>query len=111
MWRAIPWRSCTSTPAPGSNGAAARSRRRPVRPGKFSSYACVKGTPAHEIINYADQNALDLIAMATHGRGEVAWVPGSVAEKVVSHATVPVLGIKVPKTKVDLLNLLDRGLP
>jgi hypothetical protein len=49
--------------------------------------------------------------MATHGRGEVAWVLGSVAEKVVSHATVPVLGIKVPKTKVDLLNLLDRGLP
>jgi nucleotide-binding universal stress UspA family protein len=78
--------------------------------------ACVQGTPAQEIIKYADQNGLDLIAMATHGRGEVAWILGSVAEKVVSHATVPVLlfrvlGIKPPKTKVDFLDLLDRGLP
>ena len=47
--------------------------------------------------------------MATHGRGEVAWVLGSVAEKVVSHATVPVLlfrvlGMKPPKTKTDFLD-------
>jgi len=54
--------------------------------------------------------------MATHGRGEVAWVLGSVAEKVVSHATVPVLlfrvlGLKPPPKKVDFLDLLDRGLP
>ncbi len=84
--------------------------------GVQNSVACVPGTPAHEIINYADQNALDLIAMATHGRGEVAWVLGSVAEKVVSHSTVPVLlfrvlGIKPPQTKVDFLDMLDRGLP
>ena len=77
---------------------------------------CVKGTPAQEISTYADKNDLDLIALATHGRGEVAWVLGSVAEKVVSHATVPVLlfrvlGIKPPKTKVDFLDLLDRGIP
>jgi len=81
-----------------------------------TAVACVQGTPAHEIINYANQDGLDLIAMATHGRGEVAWVLGSVAEKVVSHATVPVLlfrvlGIKPPKTKVDFLDLLDRGIP
>ncbi len=84
--------------------------------GVKSTVACVSGTPAHEIIRYADQNGLELIAMATHGRGEVAWVLGSVAEKVVSHATVPVLlfrvlGIKPPKTKLDFLDLLDRGLP
>jgi hypothetical protein len=59
---------------------------------------------------------MDLIAMATHGRGEVAWVLGSVAEKVVSHATVPVLLFRsleagVPQTKVDFLDLLDRGIP
>ncbi|MGD0216596.1 MAG: universal stress protein [Desulfobaccales bacterium] len=84
--------------------------------GVKTAVACVQGTPAHEIINYANQDGLDLIAMATHGRGEVAWVLGSVAEKVVSHATVPVLlfrvlGIKPPKTKVDFLDLLDRGIP
>jgi hypothetical protein len=33
--------------------------------------------------------------MATHGRGEVAWMLGSVAEKIVSHATVPVLLMRV----------------
>ena len=84
--------------------------------GVKASTACVKGTPAQEIITYADKNGLDLIAMATHGRGEVAWVLGSVAEKVVSHATVPVLlfrvlGIKPPPTKVDFLDMLDRGIP
>ena len=84
--------------------------------GVKAAAVCVKGTPAQEIITYADKNGLDLIAMATHGRGEVAWVLGSVAEKVVSHATVPVLmfrvlGIKPPQTKVDFLDMLDRGIP
>ncbi len=84
--------------------------------GVKASSACLAGSPAHEIIRYADQHQMDLIAMATHGRGEVAWVLGSVAEKVVSHATVPVLlfrvlGIKPPKTKTDFLELLDRGIP
>ncbi|MBM4272794.1 MAG: hypothetical protein FJ139_11665, partial [Deltaproteobacteria bacterium] len=31
----------------------------------------------------------------THGRGEIAWILGSVAEKVVSHAIVPVLLMRV----------------
>lgn len=84
--------------------------------GVKAAVVCITGTPAQEIIAYAEKNGLDLIAMATHGRGEVAWVLGSVAEKVVSHATVPVLlfrvlGIKPPKTKVDFLDMLDRGIP
>lgn len=54
-----------------------------------------EGVPAQEIIQYAAEAPCDLIAMATHGRGEVAWVLGSVAEKVVSHATVPVLLMRV----------------
>jgi nucleotide-binding universal stress UspA family protein len=84
--------------------------------GVKSTVVCLPGAPAQTIIAYADKNGLDLIAMATHGRGEVAWVLGSVAEKVVSHATVPVLlfrvlGMKAPKTKTDFLDLLDRGIP
>jgi nucleotide-binding universal stress UspA family protein len=67
---------------------------------------CVEGSPAREIINFAKANKMDLIAMATHGRGEVAWVLGSVAEKVVSHANVPVLlfrvlELKLPDLKVE----------
>ena len=84
--------------------------------GVQASATCVEGSAAREIIAYADANGMDLIAMATHGKGEVAWVLGSVAEKVVSHATVPVLlfrvmEVKVPPSKEDFLALLDRGIP
>ncbi len=71
------------------------------------SQVYVKGVPAHEIINYADENKYDLIAMATHGRGEVAWVLGSVAEKVVSHATVPVLLMRVLDLKQPVVKKAD----
>jgi len=54
-----------------------------------------EGLPAQEIIQYAAEVSCDLIAMATHGRGEVAWVLGSVAEKIVSHSPVPVLLMRV----------------
>jgi hypothetical protein len=69
----------------------------------------VEGVPAREIIAYASKNNFDLIAMATHGKGEIAWVLGSVAEKVVSHATVPVLlmrvlDIKQPASKKDYVD-------
>jgi nucleotide-binding universal stress UspA family protein len=64
---------------------------------------CVEGVPAREIIAYADKNNVDLIAMATHGTGEVAWVLGSTAEKVVTHATVPVLLFRVIEFKPPLL--------
>jgi nucleotide-binding universal stress UspA family protein len=64
---------------------------------------CVEGVPAREIIAYADKNNMDLIALATHGTGEVAWVLGSTAERVVSHATVPVLLIRVIEFKPPLL--------
>lgn len=67
------------------------------------STVCAEGVPAMEIINYADKNNMDLIAMATHGTGEVAWVLGSTAEKVVSHATVPVLLFRVIEFKPPLL--------
>ena len=54
-----------------------------------------EGLPAQEVLKYSIEGGCDLIAMATHGRGEVAWVIGSVAEKVVTHATVPVLLLRV----------------
>jgi nucleotide-binding universal stress UspA family protein len=59
------------------------------------SWVYREGLPAQEIIQYAAETSCDLIAMATHGRGEVAWMLGSVAEKIVSHATVPVLLMRV----------------
>jgi len=68
------------------------------------SWVYQEGLPAQEIIQYAADASCDLIAMATHGRGEVAWVLGSVAEKVVSHATVPVLLMRV----IEAQPLMDK---
>jgi nucleotide-binding universal stress UspA family protein len=62
-------------------------------------WVCSEGVPARQIIGYADKNQMDLICMSTHGRGEVAWVMGSTAERVVAHATVPVLLIRVMEFK------------
>jgi len=76
--------------------------------------ACVEGSPPREIIGYAATHKMDLIAMATHGKGEVAWVLGSVAEKVVTHATVPVLLFRVMEFKPPLFKedpIFTRGLP
>jgi nucleotide-binding universal stress UspA family protein len=50
------------------------------------------GWAADAIMGYADQNGVDLIIMSTHGRAGIGrWFMGSVADRVVRHATVPVL--------------------
>ncbi len=66
-----------------------------------------QGNPAPEIIAYATSHQMDLILLGSHGAGEVAWVLGSVAHRVVSHSPVPVLllrvlGPKLPEHKSDL---------
>lgn len=63
---------------------------------------CLEGSPAREIVAYARNQGMDLIAMSTHGRGEVAWVLGSVAEKVVTHSPVPVLLHRVLEFKLPV---------
>jgi nucleotide-binding universal stress UspA family protein len=51
----------------------------------------VFGYPAEEIVRYAEENGVDLILMATHGRSGIRrWVMGSVADKVLQSSTVPV---------------------
>ena len=50
-----------------------------------------EGHPAENILRYADENEIDLILMATHGRsGFSRWAVGSVADKVVRASKVPV---------------------
>lgn len=56
------------------------------------------GAPFREIISYARDNTIDLIIMATHGRGGLSWVlMGSTAEKVVRKAPCPVLTVRHPE--------------
>lgn len=82
-----------------------------MKHGLSVTHQCVEGVPAREIIAFADANKFDLIAMATHGRGEVSWVLGSTAEKVVTHATVPVLLYRVVETVPPQLKAAGIGMP
>ena len=51
-------------------------------------------SPANGILRIGDENAVDLIVMGTHGRSGLGrFFLGSVAEKVVRHAKVPVLTV------------------
>lgn len=56
----------------------------------------VSAMPAAEaILDYAESQHADLIAIATHGRSGISrWVFGSVTQKVVQTAPVPVLVIR-----------------
>ncbi|MFC2026471.1 universal stress protein [Chloroflexota bacterium] len=53
------------------------------------------GKPDEEIINYAINNRVNLIAMITHGRSGISrWAYGSVAEEVMLGAYTPVLLVR-----------------
>ena len=55
----------------------------------------VSGDPANEIVAFGASSHADLIVMATHGRSGLKHVLlGSVAEKVVRHATCDVLVVR-----------------
>jgi len=56
------------------------------------------GKPFVEILKYAKNEKVDLLVMATHGRGAISHLlMGSTAEKVVRKASCPVLTVKNPK--------------
>lgn len=56
----------------------------------------ITGTVHRSIIEYADDNDVDLIVMGTHGRrGIDRYLLGSVTEKVVRTADMPVMTIRM----------------
>jgi nucleotide-binding universal stress UspA family protein len=56
----------------------------------------VEGSPARQITSYAEEHPCDLIVMGTHGRsGMDRILLGSVAERVVRSAPVPVMTVRV----------------
>jgi len=60
------------------------------------------GRPADRLADYAVNNDIDLILMATHGRSGVSrWVRGSVADRILRAASAPVLMIRAPGTVSD----------
>lgn len=63
----------------------------------------IVGRVAESLVEHAEKNGIDLILIATHGRsGVTRWVRGSVADKVLRSANVPVLMIRAPGTKGEL---------
>jgi nucleotide-binding universal stress UspA family protein len=51
-----------------------------------------EGKPYVEIIRFAEDNEIDLIVMSTRGHSGISrWLLGSVADRVVRGATVPLL--------------------
>ncbi|MFB6135159.1 MAG: universal stress protein [Halobacteriaceae archaeon] len=57
----------------------------------------VEGNPSDAILDYADEEGVDLVAMGTSGRtGLDRVLVGSVAERVVRGATMPVLTVRTP---------------
>jgi nucleotide-binding universal stress UspA family protein len=60
------------------------------------------GDPAEVILEVARALDINLIAMSTHGRSGVArWVMGSVAERVVQGATMPIFLVRESATTPD----------
>ena len=64
--------------------------------GVNATYHIARGNPAKEIISYAKEQSVDLIAMSTHGRsGLASLVFGSVANEVLRKAGTPILLIRL----------------
>jgi len=67
-----------------------------------------QGKPHVEIPRFAQENGIDLIVMATHGRTGLAHVlMGSVAERVVRTSSVPVMTVKPRELQPPILTELD----
>lgn len=61
------------------------------------SEVLIGGRAADVIADYANKGKVDLIIIATHGRSGVSrWVWGSVADRVLRSACVPVLMVRAP---------------
>ncbi len=59
----------------------------------------VSGTPHRAILDYTEDNDIDLLVMGTHGRkGLDRYLLGSVTEKIVRLSDVPVLTVRMSKS-------------
>ena len=75
------------------------SRAEPLRKtGLKVECVVLEGTPTEAIINYAHDNNIGLIAIATHGHSGIRHITmGSTAEYILKHAGLPVLMVTPQK--------------
>jgi nucleotide-binding universal stress UspA family protein len=65
---------------------------------EVSTHIILSEAVATAILDFAESEGVDLIAMSTHGRSGLGrWVYGSVADKVLQGATCPVLLIRAKR--------------
>jgi nucleotide-binding universal stress UspA family protein len=65
--------------------------------GAVLSHEVLAGKVPDTLAHWAEKNGVDLIVIASHGRSGVSrWVMGSVADRVLRSACVPVLMIRAP---------------
>lgn len=84
--------------------------RRLERDGWTVRTATAFGDPAEEIVAYAKENAVDLVAMATHGRtGLSRALLGSVAERALRRLGVPVLMVRPPSVVAGEPDTVDEA--
>lgn len=74
--------------------SAVATAREQVEAAELGAVTAIReGTPSREIVEYADAEGVDLIAIGTHGKSprEKIQTMGSVSERVVDSAEMPVL--------------------
>jgi nucleotide-binding universal stress UspA family protein len=60
----------------------------------------ISGRVEESIAGFVEDQKIDVIIMATHGRSGVSrWVMGSVADRVLRSSRIPVLMVRAPGTK------------
>jgi nucleotide-binding universal stress UspA family protein len=72
------------------------------RSGIKATHIILMGKPAESITEYATDNNIDLLIMATHGRSgltKLFW--GSIAEKVLRSINIPVLLVKATESQCE----------
>lgn len=81
--------------SPGDKAAINRVKREAEKYGVRTESDVVQGDPVDEIVGYAENRAMDMIVMGTHGRTGISRVlEGSVTEKVVRNSRKPVLAVE-----------------
>jgi nucleotide-binding universal stress UspA family protein len=66
------------------------------------------GHPSDEIRKFAEEEGVDLVVIATHGRTGLRHIMmGSVAEKTVRHSSIPVLTVKPHPFRESILREED----
>ena len=93
----VPWTpmSPPALPASDKDEATRATAERFAHAGLKTTRLTVMGDPAAEIVDHPALDGIDLIAMATHGRtGASRWLLGSVTERVLRHAKVPLLLVR-----------------